>query len=154
MSRIQTQGVLLGVDYGNVRIGIAICDPDRILASPLETYRRQTERADAAYFCRIATVHRAVGWVVGLPLHAGGEESDKSLEVRAFGVWLERSTNLPVVFWDERFTTALAEEALLEAKLSHRKRRQRRDKVAAQLILRAFLEAGCPAEGTQSSAAN
>lgn len=154
MNRIPPHGVLLGVDYGSVRIGIAVCDRDRILASPLETYRRQTEAADTAYFNQLATRHGAVGWVVGLPLHAGGEESDKSREARAFGAWLEQVTHRPVVFWDERFTTALAEDALLEANLSHRKRRARRDKVAAQLILRAYLEAGCPPDGTLTPPAN
>lgn len=143
-----TRGVLLGLDYGTVRIGLAVCDPDRILASPLETYLRKSDVEDAAYFVKVTAEHRAVGWVVGLPLHADGQESDKSHEARVFGAWLATVTGLPVVFWDERFTTALAEDALLGAKMTHRKRRERRDRVAAQMILRAYLDAGCPSEGT------
>src|SRR4029078_3602534 len=100
------RGVLLGFDYGTVRVGLAVTDPDRIIASPLETYARQSEAADGVHFARVARDQRAVGLVVGLPLHADGQESDKSREARMFGAWLTRVIGLPVVFWDERFTTA------------------------------------------------
>ena len=86
--------------------------------------------------------------VIGLPLHADGRESAKSLEARAFGAWFSEATGLPVVFWDERFTTSLAEDALLGAKLTNQKRRERRDRVAAQMILQNYIDAGCPSEGT------
>lgn len=143
-----SHGVLLGVDYGTVRIGLAVCDPDRRIASPLDTYTRRSEAADAAYFARVAVEYRAVGLVVGLPLHAGGKESDSSRAARAFGAWLASVTRLPVVFWDERHTTWLAEKALLQARLSHQKRRARRDRLAAHFILQSYLDAGCPPEGT------
>jgi putative holliday junction resolvase len=143
------KGTLLGIDYGTVRVGLAVSDPDRIIASPLETYTRQSQPADATYFARVAVDHRAVAFVVGLPLHANGDESDKSREARAFGAWLAGVTALPVIFWDERFTTALAEDALLGAKLTNKKRRERRDRVAAQMILQAYIEAGCPPSGTE-----
>jgi putative Holliday junction resolvase len=143
------KGTLLGLDYGTVRVGLAVSDPDRFIASPLETYRRQSEAADTAYFTKVAADHKAVALIVGLPLHANGDESDKSREARAFGTWLAEVTRLPVIFWDERFTTALAEDALLGAKLTHKKRRERRDRVAAQMILQAYIEAGCPPGGTE-----
>lgn len=142
------RGVLLAFDYGTVRVGLAVCDPDRLVASPLETYTRQNEAADAAHFIQVAHEHRAVGLVVGLPLHADGRESHQSREARVFGEWLAMMTGLPVVFWDERFTTSLAEDALLGAKLTHRKRRERRDRVAAQMILQSYIDAGSPPEGT------
>lgn len=148
------RGVLLGFDYGTVRVGLAMCDPDRILASPLETYTRQSEQSDGTHYAKLAADHRAVALVVGLPLHANGDESDKSREARAFGAWLSNVTALPVVFWDERFTTALAEDALLGARLTNKKRRERRDRVAAQMILQNYIEAGCPPEGTQTIASN
>lgn len=141
------KGRLLGVDFGTVRVGLAVTDPDRIIASPLETYTRRTPDQDAAYYRKLAAAERAVAWVVGLPLHTGGEEGKKAAEARAYGKWLGEATGLPVVFWDERFTTALAEDAMWDAGLSHKKRRERRDRVAAQLILQAYLEAGCPAAG-------
>jgi len=147
-ARIPLKGVLLGVDYGTVRVGFAVSDPDRIIASPLETYTRKHTPADATHYAKVALDHRAVALIVGLPLHANGDESDSSRAARQFGAELAAITGLPAVFWDERLTTWMAEEALLGAKLSHKKRKERRDRVAAQMILRAYLEAGCPPEGT------
>ncbi|MDB5311894.1 MAG: Holliday junction resolvase RuvX [Gemmataceae bacterium] len=142
------RGRLLGVDFGTVRIGLAVSDPDRVISSPLQTYTRLNPQLDATTLKRVAAAEGVVGLVIGLPLHTGGEEGKKAAEARAFGAWLGGVTQLPAVFWDERFTTAAAEDALWDAGLSHRKRRDRRDRVAAQLILQAFLDAGCPPEGT------
>lgn len=145
-----SHGRLLGVDFGTVRVGLAISDPDRVISSPLDTYTRKGEAADGTFFARLVVAERIAALVVGLPLHTGGEEGKKAAEARQFGVWLEIVTGLPVVFWDERFTTAVAEDALRAAGLNPRKRQERRDRVAAQLILQGFIEAGCPAEGTPS----
>ena len=140
-------GRLLGVDFGTVRVGLAITDADRIIASPLGTYTRQGEAADAAYFANLVRAERVAGLVLGLPLHTGGEEGVKAAEARRFGAWLAGATSLPVVFWDERFTTSVADDALREAGVPHRRRRGRLDRIAAQVILQAYLEAGCPADG-------
>jgi putative Holliday junction resolvase len=140
-------GALLGIDFGTVRVGVAVCDVDRIIASPLETRERRGEAEDAAYFQQIAKEHRAVGIVVGLPLHSSGDESDSSRAAREYGAWLAAITSLPVVHWDERLTTWLAEEALVAAKLTHAKRRERRDRVAAQMILQSYLDANHPRGG-------
>ena len=144
------RGTLLGIDFGTVRVGLSVCDPDRIIASPLETYTRKDIATDAAYFAGVVARQRAVGFVVGLPLHSGGQESDKSREARAFAVWLAEVTKLPVVMWDERFTTSLAQDAMIGAKLNRKKRKERVDRVAAQMILQAFLDAGCPAGGSDA----
>jgi putative holliday junction resolvase len=141
-------GRLIGLDYGTVRIGLAITDPDRILASPLVTYTRKSEAEDAAYLAKIIADNQIVSLVVGLPIHSDGRESEKSREARSFGNWLARETNLPVVYWDERFSTARAEDALIGANLKPSERKVRRDKVAAQIILQAYLDAGCPSSGT------
>lgn len=145
------RGALLGIDYGTVRVGLAITDPDRIIASPLDTYTRRSQEQDAPYFSKIARDYRVVGLVVGLPLHANGDESDSSREARKFGAWLATVTGLPVIFWDERYTTWFAEGALLDAGLTHKKRKQKRDRVAAQQILQTYIEAGCPPEGTRTA---
>lgn len=141
-------GRLLGLDPGTVRVGLAISDPDRLVASPLETYTVRGPAADAAYFAKLVAAERVVGLVVGLPLHTGGEEGIKAKEARAFGAWLAGATGLPVVWWDERCTTAAAEDFLRAAKLNPKQRKERRDRVAAQLILQGYLDAGCPPEGT------
>jgi putative Holliday junction resolvase len=145
----ETKGRLLGLDYGRVRIGLAVSDYDRIIASPLATYTGKSEAADATYFAKNIADLQVVAIVVGLPLHSDGRESDMSQEARIFAKWLNGVTNLPIVFWDERFSTDRAEEALLGANMNSRERKARRDRVAAQMILQAYLEAGCPVEGTQ-----
>jgi putative Holliday junction resolvase len=137
---------LLGVDYGSVRVGLAVSDPDRILASPLATYTRRDAETDARYFRELVTAERVGGLVVGLPIHTNGREGVKAQEARAYGAWLKEVTGLPVVFYDERFTTVQAESALWNAGLTHKRRKERRDCVAAQMLLQAYLEAGCPPE--------
>jgi putative holliday junction resolvase len=137
---------LLGVDYGTVRIGLAITDADRIIASPLEVRERQRSDKDADFFKALVDREQVGGLVVGLPLHTTGREGTKAEEARAFGAWLGSVTGLSVVFADERFSTAFAESALWAAGLTHKKRKARRDAVAAQVLLQAFIEAGCPAE--------
>ena len=138
-------GVLLDrLRHGSRRSGRIGCDRQRVAAGDVS---RNSPEADAAFFASYRE-YRAVTLIVGLPLHADGRESDKSREARAFGAWLSEVSALPVVFWDERFTTALAEDALLSAKLTNKKRKERRDRVAAQMILQNYIDAGCPPEGT------
>ena len=139
-------GRLLGVDYGTVRVGLAVSDPDRKIAFPLTPYTRRGRDADAAWFREIVVKESVSGLVVGLPVHTTGREGQKAVEARAFGGWLAEVTGLPVFFYDERFTTVLAESALWEAGLTHKKRKARRDRVAAQMLLQAYLDAGCPAD--------
>lgn len=139
----------MGIDYGTVRIGLAVTDPDRIIASPLHTYSVKNPQVDAVDLRSLVRSEEVVGLVVGLPLHTGGESGKQAGNARTFGLWLASVTGLPVVFWDERCTTAAAEDALWSAGLSHRQRRDRRDRVAAQIILQSFIEAGCPPEGTE-----
>jgi len=143
---VSERGKVLGVDYGSVRVGLAVSDVDRKFAFPLEVYPRRGPEADAAYFAGRAREEQVGLVVVGLPVHLDGREGQKAGEARAFGKWLAGATGLPVVFFDERFTTAQAESALWEAGLSHKKRKARRDKVAAQILLQAYLDAGCPAD--------
>jgi putative Holliday junction resolvase len=137
---------VLGVDYGSVRVGLAVSDPDRKLAFPLTTYARRTRDLDAEFFRALVAEEGAGLILVGLPVHTDGTEGQKAREARAFGRWLAEATGLPVAFFDERFTTAQAESALWEAGLTHKKRKERRDRVAAQILLQTYLDAGCPAD--------
>ncbi|QEG42432.1 Holliday junction resolvase RuvX [Roseimaritima ulvae] len=134
-------GRLAGVDYGTVRIGIAICDPGRILVSPLEILRRSDTEREADFFGQLVKQERIAGFVVGLPIHCDGGESDKSRESRKFALWLHQQTGLPVRLFDERFTTADATRRLRSGGMKSAKRKQRLDAVAAQVLLEAFLEA-------------
>ena len=137
---------LLGVDYGRVRVGLAVSDPDHKFSFPLATYERRGAERDAVYFRTLVSQEEIGGLVVGLPVHLSGDEGEKALEARAFGTWLAATTGLPVVYYDERFTTVQAEAALWDAGLTHKKRKSRRDMVAAQILLQTYLDAGCPAD--------
>jgi putative Holliday junction resolvase len=139
-------GRLLGVDYGEARIGLAVSDPERRIASPLATHEHQGPDRDAEFFRALVRHENVSALVVGLPVHADGREGVKATQARAFGAWLAGVTGLPVVYADERYTTVQAEQALWDAGLTHRRRRQRRDRVAAQMLLQAYLDAGCPDE--------
>jgi putative Holliday junction resolvase len=131
-----------GIDYGTVRIGIATADSDVGIAGPYETYSRRNERLDAEYFRRLTTDERIGRFVVGLPVHLSGGESQKSAEARAFGAWLQQVTGVPVEFFDERYTSSEAEQHLLDAGLTKKRRKERLDQLAAQIMLTAYLEAG------------
>jgi putative Holliday junction resolvase len=133
-------GRLAAIDYGTVRIGVAITDPDQRLASPLENYTRRGAEADARWLAQLASRERIVGFVVGLPVHTSGHESQKSAEARKFGKWVGELTGLPVRFFDERYTSAHAEALLLDAELTKKRRKERLDKLAAQILLAAYLE--------------
>ena len=139
----RSPGRLLGVDYGTVRIGLAITDPDRMMASPLATYTRRTLEHDAAYLANLVRVQAITGIVLGIAISLNGHEGPKAQECRAFGAWLESATGLTVMFADERFTTAQADDIMYDAKMTKQKRSERRDMLAATLILKGFLEGGC-----------
>lgn len=139
-------GRIAAVDYGTVRIGVALSNSSQTIASPYEIYSRRTPQLDDEYFCRLARDERVVRFVVGLPVHSHGGESQKSIEAREFGRRLTETTGVPVDFFDERFTTALAEQMLQDAGLTKQRRKDRRDKLAAQILLTAYLES--PTRGT------
>lgn len=138
----RARGPLLGVDFGLKRIGLAVCDPDRLIASPLGTH--DSGPANEIFFRNLFAQNKFVGIVIGLPLHANGDESDMSRQAREFAKWLADLSGLPFLMWDERCTSAAAESVLRDAKLNWRKRKGKVDRVAAQMILQSFIDAGCP----------
>ena len=127
----------LGVDYGSKRVGLAISDGLGLTARPLEVVPRKDiiERVRD-----IVAEYHVEGLVVGLPTSLAGGEGASAAEARALGSELEKSLDLPVVFVDERFTSKLAESALLESGMKRRDRRERVDKVAAAIILQSYLD--------------
>jgi putative Holliday junction resolvase len=137
---VPRHGRLLGLDYGTRRVGFAVSDEEQRLAVPLETYSRRKPDEDARHLVAVVGDYRIVGLVIGLPLHMGGEEGQKAGEARRFGAWAERVSGLPIAFWDERLTTAQADEHLAAASLSPKKRKLLRDKIAAQIMLQSYLD--------------
>ena len=142
---------IAGIDYGTVRIGIATADLSVGIAGPYETYNRRSERLDAEYFSTFAKQERIDRFVVGLPVHLSGGESQKSAEARAFGEWLHTLTGVPVEYFDERYTSAEAEEMLLGAGLTKKRRKEKLDQLAAQIMLTAYLEAGAKGQDEPES---
>ncbi len=145
-SEFPTHGRLAAVDYGTVRIGIAVCDPDWILASPHDVHLVTQPagggyEADDEYFKNLVADERIAGWVVGLPIHCDGGESDKSSQARKFAVWLRQVTSLPTRLFDERFTTVAANQKIRQTKTTRKKTKKRIDAIAAQVLLESFLEA-------------
>ena len=134
------EGRILAVDFGTVRLGFAVCDSGQQFSSPFENYTRRSIDEDARHICRIVDEEQIRWLLVGLPIHLDGRENAKSQESREFGAWLHQLTNLPVAFFDERMTSKEAEAQLIEANLSSKQRKQRRDMLAAQLLLAAYLE--------------
>jgi len=137
---------LLGVDYGSVRVGLAVSDRERRIASPLTTYTRRGKAQDARYFTTVVEEQEIARLIVGLPVHLSGVEGRKAAEAREFGRWLTAVTGHPVLFYDERFTTFEAESLLRRAGMTNKRRKARRDRVAAQILLQNYLDAGCPEE--------
>ena len=137
---VPASGRLCGVDFGTVRVGLAVCDAGQTISSPLEIYHRKSQERDAEYFQRLVKDEQIVGFVVGLPVHMSGDESQASYQARKFGSWLGELTGLPVTFFDERLSTSLANQILAESSISKKRNKAKLDKVAAQIILAAFLE--------------
>ena len=113
-----------------------------------QTYTRRDLEQDGRFFKTLVEKEAIVQLVVGLPVHLSGRQGEQANLAYKFGGWLSKQTGLPCVFLDERFSTSQAESALWEAGLTHKQRKSRRDRVAAQIFLQHYLDAGCPEETT------
>lgn len=131
---------LFGLDLGTKTIGIAVCDVTRMIASPLETIRRTKFRADAARLLELAAVHDIAGLVLGLPANLDGSEGPRAQSTRAFAGNINKLSVLPILLWDERWTTMAANRHLIEADASRKRRAEVVDKVAATIILQTALD--------------
>lgn len=134
---------MLGIDYGDKRIGVAVSDPTNTVATPLDTLtRRAGKRPPLRRLEEIARDHEVDRLVVGLPLGLDGEENDWCAEVRAVGTKLAERLGAEVAFVDERMTSVRAERAVRSVGLPKREREKkgRIDAAAAQLILQAWLD--------------
>lgn len=134
----------MGVDYGDKRIGLALADDETKIATLWQNYTRRGPEVDAEFFraiCRAESIDRIV---VGLPVHTDGREGEKARAARKFGAWLKSVSGLKVFFYDERYTTVEADALLANTKLPKKKKKARRDMIAAQIMLQEFIDAGCP----------
>ena len=134
------RGVLMGLDLGTKTIGVAASDPARRVALPVGTILRKRFSEDARRVCDLATERGAVGYVMGLPINMNGSEGPRAQATRAFARNFEKLTPLPLIFWDERLSTAAVERALIEADASRAKRAAVIDQHAAAYILQGALD--------------
>ncbi len=131
---------LLGIDLGTKTIGLAISDSGWSIASPVTTIKRRKFSSDAAELLDYAERENVGGLVMGLPLNMDGSEGPRAQATRAFVRNLLAMTDLPVLYWDERLTTHAADEAMLEANMSRKKRAKNVDRIAASIILQGCLD--------------
>jgi putative Holliday junction resolvase len=133
-------GKLAGLDVGTRTIGIAICDSAWHFAGPLETVRRTKFTQDLASLRRIIEAERIIGLVVGLPLSMDGNDSPRTQSVRAFARNLA-PLELPLLLWDERWSTQAVERAMIAADVSRARRAEKVDALAAAHILQGAIDA-------------
>jgi putative Holliday junction resolvase len=131
---------LLGVDLGEKTIGLALSDVGRSIATPLETIRRSKFTPDAERIRALVARFEVGAIVVGLPLNMDGSEGPRAQATRAFVRNLARLIGLPIVFWDERLSTAAVTRTLLDADASRTRRGEVVDKMAAAYILQGALD--------------
>ena len=135
----------LGLDLGSVRIGVAVTDPARIIASPSEVILRGGDHAlDHAAIARAVVDAEATLVVVGLPRAMSGKDSAATTLIRREVEELRAALAVPLVVWDERLSTVTAQRALIAGGVRRRDRKGSIDKVAAAVILQSWIDAGCP----------
>ena len=136
---LPARGALIGLDLGTKTIGVAASDPDRRLATAVETVARKAFQADAARLLVLASERNATGFVLGLPINMDGSEGPRAQSTRAFARNFARLTELPIALWDERLSTAAVERELIANDASRAKRAAVIDQHAAIFILQGAL---------------
>ena len=139
-ARLKPGARLIGIDAGTKTLGLALSDVTRTIASPLTVLKRTKFKEDAAALLKIATEHQIAGFVLGLPTNLDGTAGPRVQATRAFAKNMNALTDLPILLWDERLSTAAAERTLLEADASRKRRAEVIDKMAAGIILQGALD--------------
>ena len=139
-AHLPARGALLGLDLGTKTIGVAASDPDRRIATTVETIARTTFTKDAARLLALSAERNASGFVLGLPINMDGTEGPRAQATRAFARNLAKLTDVPIALWDERLSTAAVERALIAADVSRAKRANVIDQHAAMFILQGALD--------------
>ena len=131
---------MLGLDVGTKTIGLALSDVTRSIATPYDTIRRGKFTADAKTIREVVEKNQVGALVIGLPLNLDGSEGPRAQSTRAFARNLAPHVEVPMVFWDERLSTAAVERHLIEGDASRKRRAEVVDRMAAAYILQGALE--------------
>jgi putative Holliday junction resolvase len=134
------RGALIGLDLGTKTIGVAVSDPDRRLATGIETIHRKTFTVDAARLLELSNERKVVGFILGLPINMDGSEGPRAQSTRAFARNFSKLTSLAIGLWDERLSTAAVERELIGMDMSRAKRAKVIDEHAAIFILQGALD--------------
>ena len=140
LTAIGEGGRLIGIDAGTKTFGLALSDVTRTIASGLETIERRKFADDMQRLFALAGEHKVTGLVLGFPRNLDGTEGPRAQATRALARNLNKLSPLPVLLWDERLTTAIAERMLIEADQTRKRRAEVIDKLAATLILQSALD--------------
>lgn len=135
-----TQHRKMGIDYGDVRIGIAMTDALCIISSPFEVYKNEGEEDALNHIVDLVHKYNIDGIAMGLPINMDGTEGERAQIHRAFGEKLEKISGVKVTFIDERLTSAEAEEILISSGVRREKRKELIDKISAQIILQSYID--------------
>src|SRR5271166_3559810 len=138
--RLPAKGRLIGLDLGAKTIGLALSDVERRLASPLKTLARAAFQKDADALTALFAEFEIAGVILGLPLDLEGRDGPRTQSTRAFARNLATRTDLPIAYWDERFSTAVVTRSLIENDVSRARRAEVIDKMAAAYILQGALD--------------
>jgi putative Holliday junction resolvase len=134
------RGALIGLDLGTKTIGVAVSDPDRRLATGVETIQRKAFTADANRLLALASERNVTGFILGLPINMDGTEGPRAQSTRAFARNFAKLTDLAIGLWDERLSTVAVERELIELDMSRAKRAKVIDEHAAIFILQGALD--------------
>lgn len=135
-----TRSRILSLDIGTKRTGVALSDETRLLASPLTTVEETQIKPWVLKIKALVEENEVAEVVVGLPLNQYGEEGKDALNIRKYIAALQGELTIPVIEWDERFTTVQAERSLIEADFSRKNRKKVIDQIAASIILQGYLD--------------
>ena len=130
----------MGIDYGDVRIGIAMSDALCIISSPFEVYKNRGEEDALNHITSLVKEYGVDGIAMGLPINMDGTEGERAKIHREFGEKLEKLSGVKVTFIDERLTSAEAEEILISSGVRREKRKELIDKISAQIILQTYID--------------
>ena len=131
---------ILGIDYGDKNIGLAISDKLQFTAQPFGLYRTINKTEDKKYFLQLASRYKISKIVIGLPLRLDGTAGTRVEKTKKFANWLKKTLQLPIIMWDERLTTRQANLILTQQKINDKKKKKLKDQVSANIILSSYLE--------------
>jgi putative pre-16S rRNA nuclease len=147
---MMTGSRILALDYGTKRIGVALSDELGWTAQPLETFERRTLDRDIAHILQLVGTHEVGRVLLGFPLQLDGREGPAIQAMREFATRLEQGLSVPLVLWDERMTTKAAEDLLIAADVSRKKRKGVVDRIAAAILLQSYLASLEPAPAAEA----